>query len=249
MTIAPKSLFFLSSHRHLSLSSFLPLLFTNRATKTLPTPQSLLKYHLLCEAFPDPSQLHENESSLPGTPWFVLLISCSFILQVVSVCYSVCLPARSQAPWGQGQVFHPHSPHCTWHSPSTQWVLWGHYGLAEARCKQRGLMPRALGWQCWVGSVLRRVSETTDTALLLLHKQHHYCLNLQVLKVTSAPIPTRGHAIYNGAFLRMLMLPPCHPAQFQAPSRQFSEHTCWRTGTSGHQGVLFLTFRRPSLLQ
>ena len=94
MTVALKSLFFLSPHRHLSLFLLLscPSLTYTQCNQNPTHPTKCL---LLCEAFPDPSQLHQNESPLPGTPLFVPLTSPSFILQVVNFALQSPSPPRS----------------------------------------------------------------------------------------------------------------------------------------------------------
>lgn len=103
----------------------------------------------------------------------------------------------------------------------------------------------------WAGSVGLAVFWVghQKPLVLLLHKQHHYCLNLQIPEVTSAPFQ-QGHSVYDGTFLRTLLLPPCHPAQFQAPSRKMlGAHLLKDRSLSCHQGMSFLTSRRPSLQQ
>ena len=72
----------------------------------------------------------------------------------------------------------------------------------------------------WIGSVLRRVCKPLIQLYFFSCASCTLLLNPLSDGMTSAPIPTRGHAIYNGACLRMLLLPPGHPEQFQAPSRQ-----------------------------
>lgn len=160
MTIALKSLFLLYLLIDISPSFFFPLplcpsltCIQSNQNPTHPTkPAGCL---LLLEAFPDRSQPHQNESPLPGIPLaFVYASNWSFfhLAGYQYLLFSLSPQLNGKLHEDQDQVLIPHSPHCTRHSPGTQWVLWTlligwEQAQAEGAGAKRGGLA-VLGWQC-----------------------------------------------------------------------------------------------------
>lgn len=147
-----------------------------------------------------------------------------------------------QAPWGQEPGLPIHTPAAPSTVPGTPWVLWllwigrGQMQSDGADAKRGEL---AVLWGGMGG---------TSTAYVFSCISSNYCFNLQVLEVTPPLIPTWGHAIYDGAFPRMLLLPACHPAQFKPRADRCSGRTCWGMGTCLVIRMLsVLTSRRQAL--